>query len=263
MATDSHDSTAARLRALIVEDEWPAREYLVELLLCTRQVAVVAAVASAEEARQALGPEGVQVDVAFVDINLASSGRQAGLDIVRHFVGKEGAPFFVVATALPEHAAEAFDLDVVDYLRKPFSEERVRECVARVARRRSRQRSDSPARVVARSKRGLVFLRQSEAWAFEASERLTYVHCQSGRFCVDLSLTAIEGSLGPGWVRVHRNWVINGEHVKALERGELGNEVVLGGTVGAEDGNIRVPIARDKLQSVRDRLLDGTTGIRR
>jgi two-component system, LytTR family, response regulator LytT len=260
---DAHGSGAPRLRTLIVEDEWPAREYLVELLLCTAQVDVVATVANADEARQALGPDGVQVDVVFVDINLASSGRDAGLEVVRQFVEKDGAPFFVMATALPEHAAEAFDLDVVDYLLKPFSEQRVRECVARIARRRSRERSSSPPRIVARNKRGLIFLRQSDAWAFEASERLTYVHCETGRFCVDLSLTAIETSLGPSWVRVHRNWVVNGEHVKALERGELGNEVVLGGAVGAESGNLRIPIARDKLQAVRDRLLEGTTGIRR
>ena len=52
---------AALLRALVIEDEWPAREYLVELLLATGEVEVVAAVASAAEARQALGPGGIEV----------------------------------------------------------------------------------------------------------------------------------------------------------------------------------------------------------
>jgi len=98
--------TAKTIRALIVEDEWPAREYLVELLLETGKVEVVAAVASADEARMALGPDGVEVDVAFVDINLASSaGREAGLAIVRDLAGRPGAPMFVLATALPQHAA--------------------------------------------------------------------------------------------------------------------------------------------------------------
>jgi two-component system, LytTR family, response regulator LytT len=253
-----------RLRALIVEDEWPAREYLVELLLATSQVEVVAAVASAEEARQALGPGGVEVDVAFVDINLASSaGPKAGLGIVRELAGRKGAPMFVLATALSQHAAEAFDLDVVDYLLKPFSEERVRACLARVARRRPRTTSAPPIRVVARSKRGLVFLQQSEVWAFEASLRLTYVHGKDGRFDVDLSLATIETSLGKGWLRVHRNWVVNTEHVKALERDELGSTLVLGSVVASDTGHLRVPIARDKVPSVREVLLDGTTGIRR
>ena len=258
----SDPGSAARLRALVVEDEWPAREYLVELLLATRQVEVVAAVASAAEARQALGPDGIEVEVAFVDINLVSSdGDEAGLHLVRELAGSPGAPLFVMATALKHHASEAFDLDVVDYLLKPFSEERVRACVARIARRRVRRAGAT--RVVARSKRGLVFLQPSEVWAFEASERLSYVHGQTGRFDVDLSLAAIEASLGPGWLRVHRNWVVNREHVKALERDELGSTLVLGGAVVAEAGNLRVPIARDKVQMVRDLLLVGATGIRR
>ena len=260
----SEPRPAPRLRALVVEDEWPAREYLVELLLTTGQIDVVAAVATAAEARQALGPAGIEVDVAFVDINLVSSGGdEAGLQLVRELAGRQSAPLFVMATALKQHAAEAFDLDVVDYLLKPWTEERVRECVDRIARRRVRRDKAAPMRVVARSRRRLVFLQPSEVWAFEASERLSYVHGQAGRFDVDLSLAAIEASLGTGWLRVHRNWVVNQEHVKALDRDELGSTLLLGGTVGADDGHLRVPIARDRVQMVRDVLLVGTTGIRR
>ena len=251
-----------RLRALVVEDEWPAREYLVELLLATRQVEVVAAVASAAEARQALGPEGIAVEVAFVDINLISSdGDETGLALVRELARRDGAPLFVMATALKQHAAEAFDLDVVDYLLKPWNEERVRECVARVTRRRVRRAG--PTRVVARSKRGLVFLQASEVWAFEASERLSYVHAQAGRFDVDLSLAAIEASLGLGFLRVHRNWVVNREHVRALERDELGSTLVLGHSALSDAETLRVPVARDRAQEVRELLLAGATGIRR
>ncbi|MFA6032775.1 MAG: LytTR family DNA-binding domain-containing protein [Myxococcota bacterium] len=255
---------STRLRVLIVEDEWPAREYLVELLTASNQVEVVAAVATSDEARQVLGQGGVEVEAAFVDIHLATSGgREAGLDMVREFAGVRGAPLFVMATALRQHAAEAFDLDVVDYLLKPFSEERVRECLGRIARRRTRPPATAPARVVARSRRGLVFLPQKDAWAFEASDRMTFVHCAGGRFDIDLSLSAIETTLGGGWIRVHRNWVVNTGHVKALERDELGSVLVLGGAVGAQSGNIRVPVARDKVQGVREALLEGATGIRR
>jgi two-component system, LytTR family, response regulator LytT len=256
-------ASSSRLRAMIIEDEWPAREYLVELLLATGRVDIVASVATAEEAREALGPDGPEVEVAFVDINLATSGEpEAGLAIVRDFANRPDAPLFVMATALKQHAVAAFDLDAVDYLLKPFSEERVGECLVRIARRRPRPPHPSPARLVARSRKGLVFLRQNEAWAFEASERLTFVHTASGRFDVDLSLAAIEASLGDLWLRVHRNWVVNLEHVRALERDEIGTTLVLGPT-GTESGGLRAPIARDKVQSVKERLLDGATGIRR
>jgi two-component system response regulator LytT len=254
-------SSSTRLRVLIVEDEWPAREYLSELLLASTMADVVAAVATSDEALQVLGPDGIEVDVVFVDINLATSGgEEAGLALVRRFALTQGSPLFVMATALKQHAIEAFDLDVVDYLLKPYSEKRVLECLERVLRRRRRPAVAPPTRIVARSKRGLVFLRQGEVWAFEASERLTYVHGASGRFHVDLTLATIEATLGEGWLRVHRNWVVNREHVRTLERDELGNVLAIGGE--GEEG-IRVPVARDKLQSVRNVLLDGATGIRR
>lgn len=264
MTTDPRLRTGQRLRALVVEDEWPAREYLIGLLMATRQVDVVAAVTDAEEARQALGPGGVEVDVAFVDINLATSGDdEAGLQLVRELAGKDQAPLFVLATAYRQHAVEAFALDVVDYLVKPWSDERVQACVARLVQRRIPRPARRPVRIVARSKRGLVFLQQSEVWACEASDRLSCVHGQAGSFDVDLSLSAIEASLGEGWLRVHRNWVVNQDHVRALERDECGSTLIVGSALPHDARNLRIPIARDKAQAVREALLVGTTGLRR
>jgi two-component system, LytTR family, response regulator LytT len=260
---NDQQASSSRLRVLIVEDEWPAREYLSELLLLSQLADVVGAVATVDEAVQALGPDGIEVDVAFVDINLATSGgEEAGLALVRRFAKTQGAPLFVLATALPQHAVEAFDLDVVDYLLKPFSEERVAACLERVSRRRPWPAAATPGRIVARSKRGLVFLRPGEVWAFEASDRLTYLHGDAGRYFVDLSLATVAATLGEGWLRVHRNWVVNREHVKALERDELGSALLVGGTATGEAG-LHVPVARDKLHEVRGILLDGTAGIRR
>ncbi|HMA92365.1 MAG TPA: LytTR family DNA-binding domain-containing protein [Polyangiaceae bacterium] len=254
-----------RLRALIVEDEWPARAYLVELLVGTGEVEIVAAVATSEEAQQVLTHDELGLDVAFVDINLATSeGQDAGLTLVRRFAGAHRSPLFVLATALRQHAAEAFDLDVVDYLLKPFCEQRVQECLARVTRRMSVGPAEAILkRVVARSKQGLVFLRAEEVLAFEANERLTYVHSKSGRLAVDLSLAALEAAGEGRWLRVHRNWLVNVEHVRALQRDETGSALVVEGPGDSECATVRVPVGRDKLQIVRDALLEGSTGIRR
>lgn len=263
--SELHTSSAApALRALIVEDEWPAREYLSELLIATMQIEIVAAVGTAAEAREALGPGGIDVEVAFVDIHLAtSSGCDAGLALVREFAHAKGAPLFVLATALKQHAAEAFELDAVDYLLKPFSQERVGECLTRLLRRRSRPRVVAPTKVVARSKQGLVFLKREDAWAFEANERLTFVHSALGRYELDLSLATLETTLGEGWARVHRNWVVNLDRVTRLERDELGSVIELGAPGTASSSTLRVPVARDKAQSVRELLLRGATGLRR
>lgn len=260
------DSRAAGtpLRALVVEDEWPARNYLVELLHASRMAEVVGAVADAESALQALGPEGLAVDVVFADIHLVGSARDdAGLDLVRAFAGRPGAPLFVLATAYKEHALEAYELGVVDYLLKPFTEERVEQCLRRVVARRTVRAPSGPTKIVARKKKGLVFLRPEEVWAFEAADRLTFVHTKRGRFDLDLSLSAIEAAFGGGGralLRAHRNWLVNPEHVLELVR-ESGDELVVGGD-GDDDG-VRVPIARERAQVVKDALLADATGLRR
>src|SRR5437762_385165 len=81
----------------------------------------------------------------------------------------------------------------------------------------------APTKIVARKKKGLVFLRPEEVWAFEAADRLTFVHTPRGKFDLDLSLSAIEAAFGKGLLRVHRNWLVNPEHVRELVR-DAGDE---------------------------------------
>ena len=251
------------LRALVVEDELPARNYLVELLHATGSVEVAAAVETLDEARQLLGEGDIGVDIAFVDINLATSGgRDSGLTLVREMAGKPGAPLFVLTTALKQHAIEAFELGVVDYILKPFDEERIRQCLDRL-----RARLPKPAprprleRIVARRNKGIVFLLLNEVWAFEASGRLTFVHTTHGRFDIDLSLAALETSYGERLMRVHRNWLVNIEHVKAMEREDGDTEVFVG--TSPEGQGVRVPVARERAKAVKDLLLSGAMGIRK
>jgi two-component system, LytTR family, response regulator LytT len=252
-----------KLRALVVEDEWAARNYLVELLQASGAAEVIGAVATVDGARQALeaAPGAGGIDVAFVDVQLAGSARdEEGLELVRAHAGGPGAPLFVLATAFREHALEAFDLGVVDYLLKPFTEERVERCLERVRSRRTAAEPTVPSspRLVARRKRALVFLRLDEVWAFESAERLAYVHTTRGRFEVDLSLAAVEASIGRGLLRVHRSWLVNADHVQELEG--TGSETEL--LVGTAADAMRIPVARDRAQAVREALLGNTTGLR-
>jgi two-component system response regulator LytT len=257
------------LRALVVEDEWPARNYLVELLESSGLAEVVGAVGGLEEARQALAtdPPGVGVDVVFVDVALDGAPRgESGLTLVRAVSGSPASPMFVLATAYEDHALEAFELGVVDYLLKPFNEERVGHCLRRLQQRRAAAGSattSGPARIVARRKRNLVFLEFHEIWAFEAADRLTFVHTTHGTFDIDLSLAAVESSFGRAFVRVHRNWLVNSAHIKELERDGHETKLFVGAGVADASKGVRVPVARERAAAVRDMLLTNATGLRR
>lgn len=288
------------LRALVLEDEWPARNYLVELLEGTGSAEVVGAIASIEEARDVLTAAatkaGPSVDVVFVDVHLMPDGEAAGLELVRELSRTQDAPLFVLATAFKEHALEAFELGVADYLLKPFNEERVSACLERLHARRGKTEAQplTPLRIVARRGRSLVFLDPSEVWAFEAADRLTSVHTSHGTFDVDLSLSAIEASLGRSFARVHRNWLVNASHIKRLDRDGNETTIFVGLALGQDDtaapsggaskntpgaslhtatpadahrpsghAGLTVPVARERAQGVREMLLSNAMGVRR
>jgi DNA-binding LytR/AlgR family response regulator len=255
----------SKLRALIVEDEWPARSYLVELLQKTNGIEVIAAVASSHEAAQALELSGPRaIDVAFVDVHLgAGKNDQAGLVWLRSAARTAGAPLFVLATAHGQHALEAFDLGVSDYLLKPFTTGRVNDCVTRLLARRAPSEAPSlPPRIAARKGRAIVFLEFEHVWACEAAERLTYVHSAQGRFDLDLTLSAILASFGKSLLRVHRNWLINPARVLELDRDTGGTNVFVGPSHAGSASGLRVPVSKDRAPAVREALLVGARGVR-
>ncbi len=254
-------SEALLLKALVLEDEWPTRNYLVKLIEGTRLAEVIGAVATLDEAREALA--GSPADVAFVDVQLAATGdARTGLDLVRSMAGEPAAPMFVLATASSQHSLEAFDLGVVDYTLKPFTEERVEQCLRRLLERRA-PRAEGVRRVVARRKKSLVFLDPVSIWAFEAADRLTFVHSPEGKFDIDLSLAAIEASFGRALFRVHRNWLVNLAYVKELERDIGGATVIVGSDLEPSGKSIRAPVSQDRAKALRDVLLENATGLRR
>lgn len=241
------------LSALVVEDEWPARNFLVELLRDSGRFGDIAAVTNVEAAREALA---LGIDVVFVDVRLVDRrGDTSGLDFAKSLASLANPPAVVLATASAEYALDGFEMGIADYLLKPFTLDRLDTCVARLIERRrpAPPRSGNP-RLVARTSNRLVFLDLDGMLAFQAADRLTYLHHVDGTFSVDLSLSALVATLGDRVLRVHRNWLVAPAHVHGLNR--LDGELTL--EVGPA---LRVPVSRDRAREVRQHLLENTVGI--
>jgi two-component system, LytTR family, response regulator LytT len=250
-----------KLRAFVLEDEWVARNLLVELIEATGVASVVGAMGNFDDALTFLTQSHSTVDVAFVDINLLGSTHN-GLELVRRLVAQPDAPAFVLATALRDHAIEAYDMGVADYLLKPFDARRVTKCLEKLAATGTNtQEPARPTRIIARNKRNLVFLTVEELWALEASEGLTLVHSARGTFDIDLSLDTVAASFGRELLRVHRNWLVNEQHILELERNAGENTLLVGSRPG--EAHVRVPIAKDRAAALRARLMQESIGIRR
>lgn len=119
-------------------------------------------------------------------------------------------------------------------------------------------------RLVGRRRGDLIFIDLADVWAFEAADRLTFVHCTSGRFDLDVSLRELESLLGASLLRPHRNWLVYRDQVREWRRSSERSVLVVGAHFGAGGAAaIEVPVAPDRLPAVRDALLAGAVGLRR
>jgi two-component system response regulator LytT len=117
------------LKAFIVDDEPLARDELAYLLRRTRQVDVVGEADNVADALEQI--KEVNADVIFLDIQVAD---ECGLDIAQSLLKLKHRPEIVFATAYDEFALQAFELNAVDYILKPFDENRVQQSVEKLSK---------------------------------------------------------------------------------------------------------------------------------
>ena len=113
-----------KTRTLIVEDELPAQRILKNYINDLPQLTLAACFNNALEAISFLQQQ--SVDLILLDINLP---KLSGIDFLKTF---NNAPQIILTTAYPEYALEGFELDVVDYLLKPFSFQRFVKAIQKV-----------------------------------------------------------------------------------------------------------------------------------
>lgn len=125
----------AEIRCIVIEDQLPAQRVLETYVSRLEQLTLTGVYGSATEAADVLEPEAV--DLLFLDIHLP---KLDGFSFLRSI---PKPPDVVVTTAYSEHALEGFELNVTDYLLKPFSFERFCQAVAKVEA--AKQTSGKPA----------------------------------------------------------------------------------------------------------------------
>lgn len=128
------------IKALIVDDEYPARAELRFQLSRHEDVEVTGEAATAYEALRLI--QGLRYDVIFIDIAMPGL---SGIDLARQIRRIDSAPWVVFVTAYDEFALKAFETRALDYILKPISHERVSEALDRVRERLNQQPGQSTA----------------------------------------------------------------------------------------------------------------------
>ena len=116
------------LRVLIVDDEPLGRQRIEDLVRKDPSIEIAGTAADGTAAVQAIRT--LRPDLVFLDVQMPG---MTGLDVIRE-LGPDEMPATVLVTAYDKHALEAFELAAVDYVVKPFDDERLEEAIKRARR---------------------------------------------------------------------------------------------------------------------------------
>ena len=129
----------SKLKVLIADDEAPARNKMKRMLDTFEEVEVIYVAENGVDAYENIMK--LKPDVVFLDIEMPGL---TGLEVAAKIKG-DTEPHIVFATAYNEHAIKAFELDAVDYLLKPFNEERLHSALDKIIRNpKSRHQEEEP-----------------------------------------------------------------------------------------------------------------------
>ncbi len=238
-----------RLRALVVDDEAPARSELAYLLGQDRRIESVRAAGSAQEALRILDAE--PIDVVFSDIKMPGL---SGLDLARVLARYTPRPQVVFVTAYDRHALDAFDLQATDYLMKPVRPQRLAESIRRVAEARTATEpvNQPEDETIAVELGGVTrFVNRSQVRYVEAQGDYARLHTATSSHLLRIPLTTLEERWAEaGFVRIHRSTLVSLHHVDEIRIDSGRCSVRLGSTV--------LQVSRRHTKQLRDRLVRST-----
>ncbi len=217
------------IRVLVADDEAPARQRLIDLLRRDTQVVSIAEAADGEAAVEAIQKQ--KPDLVFLDVQMPELD---GLGVI-DAIGAADMPLTVFVTAYDQHAIRAFEANALDYLLKPFSDERFEATMARAKNRLDErnigefgqrvmkmvagaphpQRLD---RLVVKSGGSTRFVRAVDIDWIEAAGVYVTLHVGGKELLYRAALNDLAEKLDPRrFVRVHRSALVNIESIIQLE----------------------------------------------
>jgi len=225
------------IRALIVDDEEPARELLRAFLARWSDVEIAGEAgdgATAIELAKRLAP-----DLLFLDVQMP---RVSGFDVVAA-LDESLLPLIVFVTAYDQYALRAFEVSACDYLLKPFDADRFANTMRRVLARRAEPAGSAreavrsllaalqpaaPEQLVVKVDGRHVFVEAGEIDWVEAVRKDARLHLGAKSLLVRESITSLERRLDASrFLRVHRSAIVNRVHIREMQPWFKGDYVLI------------------------------------
>ncbi len=228
------------ISTVIADDEPLARRQLRSLLERDSQIEIVGEAGTGLDARRAVRE--FKPDLLLLDVRMPQGD---GFTVLE---GLSRRPYVIFATAHAEHAVRAFDVEAVDYLLKPFDDERFERAIRRakdaIRARRMQELAqdmaggkvaesptpvtvDEPQRVTIHEGRRISWVNETDIEWIEAADYYANVHAHGRAHLVREPLQKLEEKLGKKFLRVHRGALVNAAKIQRLDRLEGGELVVV------------------------------------
>lgn len=204
------------MNCMIVDDEPMARKVLEEYIGDTAFLRLAGVAGDTLKAEEILGR--LDVDLLFLDINMP---RRTGIDFLKQ---APDLPMAILTTAYSQYALEGYELDVLDYLVKPFSYERFLKAVQKAKdylelRNRPEQvlQTAEPYFFVKCTGR-IEKVTYQELVYVEARMNYVILHTDTRNLMVYLTLKSVENQLPrPAFLKVHKSTIVNIARIKSIE----------------------------------------------
>lgn len=171
------------------------------------------------------------VDVMFLDLNMPKLG---GFEFLRAL---DKPPAVIVISAHAEHALEGFELNVVDYLLKPFSLQRFQEALAKVDAVPANSTEAAPETIFLKDGKKHHQVSIAEIVYVEACGNYSMVYLEAGKIMTQIKISDLAARLPGVLLRVHKSFMVAPRKIQVIEAGEIkiaGRNIPIGRTYKAE-----------------------------
>ncbi len=216
------------MKVLVVDDEQPARKKIISFLKTENEIDKIIEAGNGIEAIEKIKNE--NPDIVFLDIQMPGLD---GFGVINE-IGVEDMPSVVFVTAYDQYAINAFDVNAVDYLLKPFDKERFSKSFNRVTKEiKLKKRKNDDIRLildeVKKEKKALerflvslgskyFFIGVKEIIYISSAEKYVELHTAKGKYLVRDTMNNVEESLDlEKFARIHRSYIINVEQIQEMQ----------------------------------------------
>ncbi|OGU73785.1 MAG: DNA-binding response regulator [Ignavibacteria bacterium RBG_16_34_14] len=241
------------MKAIIVDDEHLAREIIKNYVSDKDDIEVIAECSNGFDAVKEITEK--KPDLVFLDIQMPKLNGFEMLELL------DEQPAIIFTTAFDNYAIKAFEVNAVDYLLKPFSEERFNEALNKVVERIQQknfnkedvdkliedQQPEKLERIVVKDGSKISIIPVETLKWLEAQDDYVRIHSEGGRFMKKKTMKFFEDHLDPNmFIRIHRSSIININSIKQMELYEKDSYRVI-----LKD-DIKLPVSKTGLQRLKE-----------